>query len=112
MEVEIPLAGGGLWVLQNHFKSKFGGRVKSDKQRKAQASRVAFILAERYDIKKQWVIIAGDFNDTPGSAPLKPLLNNSGLFDTLAVANVSADPALDLLFWELHTSLPKIQALR
>ena len=30
MEVEIPLDGGGLWVLQNHFKSKFGGRVKSE----------------------------------------------------------------------------------
>ena len=47
MEVEIPLAGGGLWVLQNHFESKPGGCVKNDKRRKAQASRVAFILAER-----------------------------------------------------------------
>ena len=37
------------------------------------------------------MIIAGDFNDTPGSAPLKPLLNNSDLFDALAVANVPPD---------------------
>ena len=109
MEVEIPLAGGGLWVLQNHFKSKFGGRVKSDKQRKAQASRVAFILAERYDIKKQWVIIAGDFNDTPGSAPLKPLLNNSGLFDTLAVANVSADQRWTYYFGNYILVYPKFK---
>ncbi len=95
MEVEIPLAGGGLWVLQNHFKSKFGGRVKSDKQ--------------RYDIKKQWVIIAGDFNDTPGSAPLNPLLNNSGLFDTLAVANVSADQRWTYYFGNYILVYPKFK---
>ena len=92
MEMEIPMAGGNsLWVLQNHFKSKLGEQVESDKRRKAQASQVAAILAERYNLKKQWVIIAGDFNDTPGSAPLKPLLNNSDLFDALAVANVPPD---------------------
>ena len=51
----------------------------------------SWLSAECYDIKKQWVIVAGDFTDTPGSAPLKPRLNNSGLFDTLAVANVSAN---------------------
>ena len=68
-----------------------GEQVESDKRRKAQAGQVAAILAERYNLKKQWVIIAGDFNDTPGSAPLKPLLNNSDLFDALAVANVPPD---------------------
>ena len=68
-----------------------------------------FILAERYDIKKQWVIIAGDFNDTPGSAPLKPLLNNSGLFDTLAVANVSADQRWTYYFGNYILVYPKFK---
>ena len=63
----------------------------------------------RYDIKKQWVIIAGDFNDTPGSAPLNPLLNNSGLFDTLAVANVSADQRWTYYFGKYILVYPKFK---
>ena len=55
------------------------------------------------------MIIAGDFNDTPGSAPLKPLLNNSGLFDTLAVANVSADQRWTYYFGNYILVYPKFK---
>ena len=89
-------------------------KVSSAAASKAKATCLAwalrcFILAERYDIKKQWVIIAGDFNDTPGSAPLKPLLNNSGLFDTLAVANVSADQRWTYYFGNYILVYPKFK---
>jgi len=92
MEVEIPMAGGkSLWILQNHLKSRLGPPAKSNKRRKAQASRINAILNERYDLTRQWVIVAGDFNDAPGSAPLKPLLDNPDLFDVLEKANVPED---------------------
>lgn len=92
MEVEIPLADNkSLWILQNHFKSKLGDRQESDGRREAQAKRVAKILAERYDLGEQYVIVAGDLNDTPTSGPLRSLLGNRDLFDALDVAGTPAE---------------------
>ena len=55
------------------------------------------------------MIVAGDFTDTPGSAPLKPRLNNSGLFDTLAVANVSANQRWAYYFGNYILVYPKFK---
>ena len=84
-EYEIKLPNGkSLFVLCNHLKSKgYGDRDKSNKRRKRQAKAIAKIL-KQYDLSKDWVVVAGDLNDTPGSAPLKPLMNLSNLFDVLA----------------------------
>lgn len=62
-------------VMVNHFKSKgFGNQADSDAKRKAQAQRVRDI----YDLRRaqgvKMIAIVGDFNDTPNSNPLKPLL--------------------------------------
>ncbi len=92
LEAEIPLGGDRrLHVLQNHLKSKLGPKRRSDARRKAQATRINEILGERYDLTRDWVIVAGDMNDTPGSDPLSPLFDNPGLHDVLEVAGV--DPA-------------------
>ena len=92
MEVEIPMANNeSLWVLQTHLKSKLGKPDTSNKRRKAQACRIAAILAERYNLENQWVIVAGDFNDTPDSKPLKPLVKNQDLFDVLDIADVPVE---------------------
>lgn len=80
-----------LWILQDHLKSKLGDPEKSDKRRTAQATGVSAILRDRYNLKTQCVIVAGDFNDTPDSVTLRRLLDNSGLLDALEVANVPAD---------------------
>jgi endonuclease/exonuclease/phosphatase family metal-dependent hydrolase len=75
-EYEIALSGRQrLWVLVNHLKSKgFGKASDNDARRLRQATR----LRKLYDAHRAQgdalVAVLGDFNDTPGSAPLAPLL--------------------------------------
>jgi endonuclease/exonuclease/phosphatase family metal-dependent hydrolase len=84
LEAEVMHPGGPIWLLINHFKSKgYGSPVKNNQKRRMQAACVAQILAEHYDLQRERVILAGDFNDTPGSEPLAPLLNVSHLYDVL-----------------------------
>jgi predicted extracellular nuclease len=85
LEVQIKLPNGkDLWVLLNHFKSKgYGVAAESNAKRRRQAERVAEILAEKYDLSSDLVVVCGDFNDTPGSAPLAPLLGVAHLHDVL-----------------------------
>jgi endonuclease/exonuclease/phosphatase family metal-dependent hydrolase len=86
LEVEILLPDGqSLHMLCNHFKSKgydIDGNASGKRER--QARRVAQIL-ERFDLDKDWVVVAGDFNDYPDSLPLKPLINVKNLYDVLAL---------------------------
>ncbi len=84
-EYEVALPGGQtLWVLCNHFKSKgFGSPAANNAKRARQAARVREILG-RFKLNKDFVVVAGDFNDTPDSAPLKSLLTTPGLSDVLA----------------------------
>jgi endonuclease/exonuclease/phosphatase family metal-dependent hydrolase len=73
--------GNTLVVLINHFKSKgFGSAQSSDAKRKRQAARTAEIYRQMHQTEK-FIAIIGDFNDTPDSAPLAPLLSNTGLKD-------------------------------
>jgi endonuclease/exonuclease/phosphatase family metal-dependent hydrolase len=86
LELEVELPGGeSLWILLNHFKSKgYGAQATSNARRKRQAQRVAEIL-QSYDLSTQMVVVAGDLNDTPTSAPLRPLRNVPRLHDVLAL---------------------------
>lgn len=82
-EYAIPLPGGEtLWVLVNHLKSKgFGGKQASDRKRKAQATRVKAIYQTKVAAGDELIAIVGDFNDTPDSDPLAPLLKQTDLKD-------------------------------
>jgi endonuclease/exonuclease/phosphatase family metal-dependent hydrolase len=84
-EYEIVLDDGrSLWLLFNHFKSKgFGTQAANDARRLKQATRVAQILAEQFNLAQDLVIVAGDLNDTPASAPLAPLLGLAGLHNII-----------------------------
>ncbi|MEO5922441.1 MAG: endonuclease/exonuclease/phosphatase family protein [Bryobacteraceae bacterium] len=85
IEHEVILASGkSLWVICNHFKSKLGPPASSDARRKKQAERVAAILGERFDLTRDLVVVAGDLNDTPASAPLSPLLTLPNLHNLVA----------------------------
>ena len=79
-EFEIDIPGTRhLWILLNHFKSRgYGSKAANDARRKAQAARVAEVL-RRFDLRQQWVIVAGDFNELPRSDSLAPLLKLRGL---------------------------------
>jgi endonuclease/exonuclease/phosphatase family metal-dependent hydrolase len=81
-EIELP-NGKSLFLLCNHLKSKgYDVSGTANQRRKRQATRVAEILAD-YDLATDWVVVAGDLNDTPDSDPLSPLMGVADLFNTL-----------------------------
>ncbi|NDL63156.1 endonuclease/exonuclease/phosphatase family protein [Acerihabitans arboris] len=82
-EFEITTAGGArLLVLVNHLKSKgYGGKAASDAKRRAQAERIAVIYAGLLQAGAEYIAVIGDFNDTPDSAPLTPLIAGTSLKD-------------------------------
>lgn len=84
LEVRVALPGGQtLHLLLNHFKSKIPsnpGSMSSNERRRRQATRVA-ALAGAHNLQNELVLVAGDLNDTPTSAPLQPLLTVPGLFN-------------------------------
>ncbi len=83
--------GNSLLLLVNHLKSKgFGQQVDSNKKRERQARRIAALYNQ---LKNQQpnIIVLGDFNDTPDSAPLKPLLQDTDLEDVSKHAKFKSD---------------------
>ncbi|MGZ5422894.1 MAG: endonuclease/exonuclease/phosphatase family protein, partial [Aeromicrobium sp.] len=75
-------SGETIVVLVNHLKSKgFGGQASSNAKRRRQAKRTAEIYARLVAEGQTKVVIVGDFNDTPDSAPLAPLLAQTDLQD-------------------------------
>ncbi|PKP94135.1 MAG: endonuclease/exonuclease/phosphatase [Alphaproteobacteria bacterium HGW-Alphaproteobacteria-16] len=80
-EVTMP-SGMRLLVLVNHLKSKgYGGTAASNAKRKAQAERIAQIYKGLTDNGATHIAVIGDFNDTPASVPLAPLLHDTDLQD-------------------------------
>ena len=92
-EYEIDLGGGqSLWLLVNHLKSKgFGTQSSSDTRRQKQAQTVADIYRTRH-ANHPFVIVAGDFNDTPNRAPLAPLLSGTNLRDAMTHPRYTSKP--------------------
>ncbi|MDD1702420.1 MAG: endonuclease/exonuclease/phosphatase family protein [Methanoregula sp.] len=66
-----------LTLFVNHLKSKVGKPEETAAKRLRQVTRVAEIIAERYGslADDAGFAIAGDFNDTPDSECLKPLMD-------------------------------------
>jgi len=86
LEVTIKLPNNKqLLVMVNHFKSKrpSPGDPNSNSRREKQARRVAELL-DAHNLQTEFVVVAGDLNDTPDSQPLKPLLTKNGLFNVNA----------------------------
>lgn len=84
-------SGERLVVLANHLKSKgYGAPAQSNAKREAQARRVRAIYEGLRQEGFDNVVVAGDFNDTPDSATLAPLLaGGSDLKD------ISTHPSFD-----------------
>lgn len=80
-EYLIDLPGGKtILVMPNHFKSKRGGNTPSmQARRKAQADR-AHAIAVAALAERQYVLIAGDLNDTP-DVPIFSALFEDGFVD-------------------------------
>jgi endonuclease/exonuclease/phosphatase family metal-dependent hydrolase len=72
-----------LHLLINHFKSmgySSAGDPQGNKRRLVQTTRVSELLDE-HDLKKEFVVVAGDFNSPATSPSLAPLLGNSGMYN-------------------------------
>jgi endonuclease/exonuclease/phosphatase family metal-dependent hydrolase len=82
-EYTIATPGGErLVVLANHLKSKgYGSQASSNAKRRRQARRVAQLYRRLSAEGQANVIVVGDFNDTPDSKPLTPLLAQTDLRD-------------------------------
>ncbi len=83
MVFRIDVEGAPLTVMVNHFKSKLSSEKKdpqSNLRRQGQAERVAELLGE-YDLQRDYVVVAGDLNDFPGSTSVAPLLDLDGLYN-------------------------------
>jgi endonuclease/exonuclease/phosphatase family metal-dependent hydrolase len=75
-------SGTEIVLLVNHLKSKgYGNQAQNNAKRRRQASRVAQIYRRLRSEGRANVVVLGDFNDTPGSDPLKPLLKSTDLRD-------------------------------
>ena len=75
-------SGEVIWVIPNHFKSKFGGNdQRSIDKRKAQSIFTRIIYDRLRNDGHENIVVLGDLNDTPDSEPLQPLLSNSDLRD-------------------------------
>jgi endonuclease/exonuclease/phosphatase family metal-dependent hydrolase len=69
-------------VLVNHLKSKgFGNQRDNDARRRRQAIRVAQVYKALRGTGEQHIAVVGDFNDTPDSGPLAPVLTKTDLRD-------------------------------
>ena len=83
-------SGRQLILLINHLKSKgYGSPAQSSARRKLQAQRVKDIYQKLKDAGQKYVAIVGDFNDTPDSDALAPLLSQTDLKD------ISVHPSFD-----------------
>lgn len=70
--------GEQIWILPNHFKSKFGGNnPASMAKRLAQSKKTKEIYQSLLADGFENVVVLGDLNDRPDSAELAPLLNTS-----------------------------------
>lgn len=93
LEVNLSLNRSGSQTLAlfiNHLKSKYAESVTSaargDELRKRQADAVGRIVRQRYkgrSFDRSLFAVVGDLNDEPSSAPLRALIENTGLTDAL-----------------------------
>lgn len=106
-EYEIGLPGGKtLWLLVNHFKSQgYGSPAGNDAKRLKQAERVRAILA-RFDLTKDLIAVAGDFNAKPGHASIAPLLATPHLRDVCDAPVFAGQPR-----WTYHSGKQQLDYL-
>lgn len=86
--VGVEPGGADLAVLPNHFTSK--GSDFKGARRVLQSGRAKEIY-ESIRADHEHVVVAGDFNDFPGSGNLDALLKNSDLTDAMALPAYSGE---------------------
>ncbi len=76
-EYDIVLPGGErLIILPNHFKSKRNGNDQDSQDRRKLQAETAHQIAKAALTRSEYVLVAGDLNDTPASTALASLFKN------------------------------------
>ena len=93
LQVDLALNASGskrLTLFINHLKSKLANSAaetkRANKRRQRQAEAVSAIIHAQFPgdaFNQALFAVLGDFNDEPGSAPVKPLVHDAGLTDAL-----------------------------
>ncbi len=106
-EYEIELPGARtLWLLVNHFKSQgYGSPASNNAKRLKQAERVRAILSG-FNLKKDLVAVAGDFNAKPEHASIAPLLATPNLRNVCDAPVFGAAPR-----WTYHSGKQQLDYL-
>lgn len=85
LEIFISPKGHDILIMTVHFRSMRDG-AEAAAHRLAEALQARRIVDRRVEFGQEHIIVAGDFNDVPGSATLDALLDGETLDDvTLAV---------------------------
>ena len=83
-------SGERLIVLPNHLKSKRNGNDQASQDRREIQANAAHNIAVKALERSPFVLLAGDFNDTPDSAPLASLFTD-GFEDVISHPNYPTD---------------------
>lgn len=90
-EFDVILESGErLVVLANHFKSKRSGNDEESQARRTAQARRAHRIATDALARSNFVLLAGDLNDTPESEPLESLFTE-GFQDIISHDSYPAD---------------------
>jgi endonuclease/exonuclease/phosphatase family metal-dependent hydrolase len=90
-EYDALLPGGKrIIVLPNHFKSKRNGDDETSKERRTAQANCAHAIAKAALVRSPFVLLGGDLNDTPDSAPLQQLFTE-GFKDVQSHADYPTD---------------------
>ncbi len=82
VRLQVKATGGRLTVVVNHFKSKSGGDAETTPTRNAQAEDNRRLMDALHAAEPGIpVVILGDLNDFPDSAPLQRLTEGGALID-------------------------------
>jgi hypothetical protein len=91
-EPSVVVNGRDEWVGWFELKSEAATQKAASARRKAQAQRVRQIYDQRRASGVDLITVLGDFNDTPDSDPVSPLLKNgSDLVDIFAHPKYTGD---------------------
>jgi endonuclease/exonuclease/phosphatase family metal-dependent hydrolase len=96
LEVRVDLPSGKpVYVLVNHLKSQgYGTPASNNAKRLRQSAYIRDVVLARYNLDKDFVVIAGDFNADPSGpnrSSIAPLVEHVKLVDVVAEKLPAAD---------------------
>ncbi|MFW6042252.1 MAG: lamin tail domain-containing protein [Chloroflexota bacterium] len=107
--VELLLDRRPYTIYVNHFKSKREGEAETAPRRQAQASFLrALVDARLAEDARARLIVMGDFNDYPRSAPLATLANGPASGDAIPLYDAMQDVPLEQRYTYIFSGVSQL----